>query len=113
MTARENLLAEEKRVTHERDALAAKRRRMPWMAVEKQYEFDGPDGKVACSICLRAGRQLIVYRAFFEPGVFGWPDHACRGCSLGPTRSQPVASERPRYHACLCLARAAGGHCSA
>ncbi|MGH6909681.1 MAG: DUF899 family protein, partial [Phenylobacterium sp.] len=28
-------------------------------------------------------RQLIVYRAFFEPGVFGWPDHACRGCSLG------------------------------
>jgi hypothetical protein len=28
-------------------------------------------------------RQLIVYRAFFEPGVFGWPEHACRGCSLG------------------------------
>jgi hypothetical protein len=27
--------------------------------------------------------QLIVYRAFFEPGVFGWPEHACRGCSLG------------------------------
>jgi len=26
---------------------------------------------------------LIVYRAFFEPGVFGWPEHACRGCSLG------------------------------
>src|SRR5260221_233016 len=30
----------------------------------------------------RAPRQLIAYRAFFEPGVFGWPDHACRGCSL-------------------------------
>src|SRR5919107_1824672 len=28
-------------------------------------------------------RQLIVYRAFFEPGVHGWPEHACRGCSLG------------------------------
>ena len=28
-------------------------------------------------------RQLLVYRAFFEPGVFGWPEHACRGCSLG------------------------------
>jgi predicted dithiol-disulfide oxidoreductase (DUF899 family) len=28
-------------------------------------------------------RQLIVYRAFFEPGVYGWPEHACRGCSLG------------------------------
>jgi predicted dithiol-disulfide oxidoreductase (DUF899 family) len=29
-----------------------------------------------------ARHQLIVYRAFFEPGVFGWPDHACRGCSM-------------------------------
>ncbi len=28
-------------------------------------------------------RQLIVYRAFFEPGVHGWPEHACIGCSLG------------------------------
>jgi predicted dithiol-disulfide oxidoreductase (DUF899 family) len=28
-------------------------------------------------------RQLVLYRAFFEPGVFGWPDHACRGCSFG------------------------------
>ena len=27
-------------------------------------------------------RQLIVYRAFFEPGVYGWPEHACRGCSF-------------------------------
>src|SRR5262249_30512989 len=25
---------------------------------------------------------LIVYRAFFEPGVDGWPEHACRGCSM-------------------------------
>jgi predicted dithiol-disulfide oxidoreductase (DUF899 family) len=32
---------------------------------------------------LEGRRQLIVYRAFFEPGVFGWPDHGCRGCSLG------------------------------
>ena len=82
-TARESLLAEEKRVTHERDALAAKRRRMPWMAVEKQYEFDGPDGKASLLDLFEGRRQLIVYRAFFEPGVFGWPDHACRGCSLG------------------------------
>jgi predicted dithiol-disulfide oxidoreductase (DUF899 family) len=32
-------------------------------------------------------RQLIIYRAFFEPGVFGWPEHACHGCSMGPIRS--------------------------
>ena len=83
MAARESLVAEEKRVTHERDALAAKRRRMPWMAVEKQYEFEGPHGKASLLDLFEGRRQLIVYRAFFEPGVFGWPDHACRGCSLG------------------------------
>ncbi len=83
LAARENLLADEKRITRERDALAAKRRRMPWMAVEKKYEFDGPRGKVSLLDLFEGRRQLIVYRAFFEPGVFGWPDHACRGCSLG------------------------------
>jgi predicted dithiol-disulfide oxidoreductase (DUF899 family) len=83
LAARTNLLAKEKRLTRERDALAAERRRMPWLAVEKQYEFDGPKGKVSLLDLFEGRRQLIVYRAFFEPGVFGWPDHACRGCSLG------------------------------
>ncbi len=41
LAARTNLLGREKQLMHERDALAAERRRMPWMAVEKQYEFDG------------------------------------------------------------------------
>lgn len=56
---------------------------MPWMAVEKPYQFEGPDGRVSLVDLFEGRRQLIVYRAFFEPGVFGWPDHACRGCSLG------------------------------
>ncbi|TIX96775.1 MAG: DUF899 domain-containing protein, partial [Mesorhizobium sp.] len=56
--------------------------RMPWMAVEKTYAFEGPDGKASLLDLFDGRRQLIVYRAFFEPGVFGWPDHACRGCSL-------------------------------
>jgi predicted dithiol-disulfide oxidoreductase (DUF899 family) len=34
---------------------------------------------------------LIVYRAFFEPGVFGWPGHACRGCSLGADQVSHLA----------------------
>jgi predicted dithiol-disulfide oxidoreductase (DUF899 family) len=34
---------------------------------------------------------LIVYRAFFEPGVFGWPDHGCRGCSLGADQVSHLA----------------------
>src|SRR5205823_3005906 len=36
-------------------------------------------------------KQLIVYRAFFEPGVFGWPEHACRGCSLGADQVSHLA----------------------
>jgi len=76
------LLTKEKAHTLARDALAAERRRMPWMAVDKEYVFEGPTGKVSLLDLFAGRRQLIVYRAFFEPGVFGWPDHACRGCSM-------------------------------
>src|SRR5579872_6337981 len=81
--ARQQLLVKEKTLTRARDALAAERRRMPWMALGKAYEFEGPEGKVSLLDLFAGRRQLIVYRAFFEPGVFGWPDNACRGCSLG------------------------------
>jgi predicted dithiol-disulfide oxidoreductase (DUF899 family) len=80
--ARQQLLAKEKELTRARDAMAAQRRRMPWAAVEKQYEFDGPAGKASLPDLFEGRRQLIVYRAFFEPGVYGWPEHACPGCSL-------------------------------
>ena len=80
--ARARLLVQEKAVTKARDALAAERRRMPWMAVDKAYEFEGPDGKVSLAELFDGRHQLIVYRAFYEPGVFGWPEHACRGCSM-------------------------------
>ncbi len=81
--ARDAMQAKEKAYTRAGDALAAERRRMPWMAVEQDYAFDGPDGRASLLDLFAGRRQLIVYRAFFEPGVFGWPDHACRGCSLG------------------------------
>ena len=81
--AREAMLIKEKAHTRARDALAAERRRMPWMRVEKDYVFEGPDGKMRLRDLFAGRRQLILYRAFFEPGVFGWPAHACRGCSLG------------------------------
>jgi predicted dithiol-disulfide oxidoreductase (DUF899 family) len=80
--ARQQLLVKEKELTRARDALAAERRRMPWLAVEKMYEFDGPKGKASLLDLFAGRRQLIVYRAFFEPGVHGWPDHACIGCSM-------------------------------
>jgi len=80
--ARQQLLVKEKAVTRSRDALAAERRRMPWMAVDKRYEFDGPTGKASLLDLFAGRRQLIVYRAFLEPGVFA--ARACLPrCSLG------------------------------
>jgi len=80
--ARQELLVEEKALTRARDAMAAKRRRMPWTAVEKDYRFDGPDGRASLVDLFEGRRQLIVYRFFFEPGVAGWPEGGCPGCSF-------------------------------
>jgi predicted dithiol-disulfide oxidoreductase (DUF899 family) len=78
----QQLLVKEKELTRARDALAAQRRRMPWLAVEKDYKFDGPNGTASLLDLFDGRRQLVLYRAFFEPGVHGWPDHACVGCSM-------------------------------
>lgn len=80
--ARQALLVKEKAFTRAGDALAAERRRMPWTAVEKPYRFEGPDGEADLLALFEGRRQLVVYRAFFEPGVYGWPDYPCRGCSM-------------------------------
>src|SRR5580765_6075411 len=86
--AREALLVKEKELTRARDALAAERRRMPWMAVEKDYRFEGPDGPASLLDLFQGRRQLIVYRAFFAPDITtfavggSYPDRACVGCSL-------------------------------
>lgn len=80
--ARGELLIKEKELTRARDALAASRRRMPWLAVDKPYEFVGPAGPASLADLFDGRRQLIVYRAFFDPDVHGWPDHACVGCSM-------------------------------
>jgi predicted dithiol-disulfide oxidoreductase (DUF899 family) len=85
---REQMLVKEKELTRSRDALAAERRRMPWMAVEKKYEFDGPNGRVTLLDLFEGRRQLIVYRAFYGPEVTtyakggSYPERACVGCSF-------------------------------
>lgn len=89
--ARQQLLVKEKANMRAHDALAAERRRMPWMAVEKTYEFAGPQGKASLLDLFEGRRQLIVYRAFFEHGVHGWPEHACIGCSLGADQVSHLA----------------------
>ena len=87
----DQMLVKEKAFTRAGDALAAERRRMPWMAVDKAYVFEGPKGRVSLLDLFEGRRQLVVYRAFFEPGVHGWPDHACKGCSLGADQVSHVA----------------------
>jgi len=87
--ARQELLVEEKKLTRARDAMAAKRRRMPWMVVEKDYRFEGPVGTASLADLFEGRRQLIVYRAFYAADVTTYPDgggaypeRACVGCSL-------------------------------
>src|SRR5262245_40391198 len=88
-TARKTLLVKEKELTRARDAMAAERRRMPWMAVENDYRFEGPSGPASLTDLFEGRRQLIVYRAFYEPGITTYPEgqgtypeRACVGCSL-------------------------------
>jgi predicted dithiol-disulfide oxidoreductase (DUF899 family) len=80
--ARQELLVKEKEMTRARDALAAERRRMPRVAVAKDYEFEGPAGPVGLLGLFEGRRQLIVYRFFYEEGVADFPDGGCRGCSF-------------------------------
>src|SRR5215217_7211667 len=80
--ARRELLVEEKNVMRAHDALAARRRRMPRLAVDKPYCFEGANGPVSLLDLFEGRRQLVIYRFFYEPGVNGWPESGCVGCSL-------------------------------
>ena len=104
--ARAQLLVKEKELTRRRDALAAERRRMPWLAVDKDYTFDGTEGEASLLDLFEGRRQLIVYRAFFEPGVFGWSEHACRGCSLGADQVAHLAHLNARDTTLVFVSRA-------
>jgi predicted dithiol-disulfide oxidoreductase (DUF899 family) len=104
--ARQKLLVKEKELTRTRDALAAQRRRMPWQAVERAYEFSGPDGKASLVDLFDGRQQLIVYRAFYEPGVGGWPEHACIGCSMMADQVAHVAHLNERDTTLVFVSRA-------
>ncbi len=86
--ARNELLVKEKEFTRARDAIAAERRRMPWIAVEKEYLFEGPQGAASLADLFEGRRQLIVYRAFYAPDITtfapggSYPERACVGCSM-------------------------------
>jgi predicted dithiol-disulfide oxidoreductase (DUF899 family) len=80
--AHDTLLKKEKAATRARDALAAERRRQPMVEIEKDYVFDSPTGKVSLLDLFDGRRQLILYHFMFAPGVDGWPEAGCPGCSF-------------------------------
>ncbi len=82
LAARKELLAKEKEATRARDALAAERRKLPRVRIDKDYVFEGPGGKATLLDLFDGRRQLIVYHFMFAPGVEGWPEAGCPGCSL-------------------------------
>ena len=77
--ARDALLAEEKEATRARDALAAKRRRLPMVRIDKDYAFAVPDGNtVSLRDLFEGGRQLLLYHFMFGPNQ----EAGCDGCSM-------------------------------
>lgn len=78
LEARKALLARERAVTHELDAVRAARRALPWVKVEKDYVFEGLEGQCSLADLFRGRSQLAVYHFMLAPGS----DHICEGCSF-------------------------------
>lgn len=78
LVARAELMAAEKAFTKGRDELNAQRRTMPWVKLEKEYVFDGPNGPVSLNDLFEGRRQLIVYHFMFTPD---W-EWGCKSCSF-------------------------------
>ena len=78
IAARKAHLAEEKAFSHARDALAHKRRELPWEKVERKYVFDTPQGKQSLAELFGGKSQLIIYHFMLGPG---W-EAGCSSCSF-------------------------------
>lgn len=78
LDARKSLLARERALTHELDALRVERRQLPWVRLDKTYIFDGPSGERSLGDLFEGRGQLAVYHFMLTPGS----DHICSGCSF-------------------------------
>lgn len=78
LDARKALLARERAVTHELDALRAERRQLPWVRIEKPYVFAGPNGDCTLADLFGGRSQLVIYHFMLTPGS----EHICPGCSF-------------------------------
>ncbi|MET4684506.1 DUF899 domain-containing protein [Brevundimonas faecalis] len=95
LTARKALFEKELAMTHALDALRAERRELPWVRVDKDYVFQGPEGSRALSDLFDGRSQLAVYHFMLAPGS----DHLCPGCSF--TMDHVDAARRHFEHADL------------
>jgi len=86
LKARLELLKKEKSLTKVRDDLTHARQNLPWVKVEKDYVFDGPDGKIHLHDLFEGKSQLIVNHFMFDPD---W-DVGCKSCSLFADQYEPV-----------------------
>jgi predicted dithiol-disulfide oxidoreductase (DUF899 family) len=77
LAARKDLLAREKEFNGQRDALSAARRQLPWVKVDKEYVFHGPNGMETLADLFEGRSQLIVYHFMFAPD---W-EEGCKSCS--------------------------------
>jgi len=77
LAERKKLLANEKDLTHHKDRINADRRRLPMVKLEKDYVFDGSNGKKSLEELFEGRRQLIVYHFMFDPA---W-EKGCTGCT--------------------------------
>jgi predicted dithiol-disulfide oxidoreductase (DUF899 family) len=109
-SARLQLLEREKAVTHARDALAAARRRMPMVAVEQEYRFEGPDGPATLLDLFDGRRQLIVYRFFMDPDMSSYPERGCHGCSFLADQLGHLAHLRARDTNYIAVSRGTQEH---
>jgi predicted dithiol-disulfide oxidoreductase (DUF899 family) len=87
LAARKQLLADEKEFTRLRDRLNQQRRQLPWEAVDKEYVFEGPNGRETLADLFDGRGQLVVYHAMFNPDTTGpnttWTvDAPCFSCSF-------------------------------
>lgn len=86
LAARKALLVKEKKFTRERERLAEERRKLPWVKVEKDYVFDGPQGPQTLAQLFGKKSQLIVYHFMFGPG---WRE-GCAHCSFWADHYDPM-----------------------
>jgi len=77
LVARKDLLTHEKELTRLRDEVSRHRRELPWVKVDKEYVFDGSDGKETLADLFASRSQLIAYHFMLGPG---W-EEGCKSCS--------------------------------